>query len=552
MCVVFLITKHPRFKLVIAGNRDEYLDRPTSRAHFWPEAPQVLGGTDTANATNYRSQLMGEASKKQSCGGTCNGTWMGITRQGRFGFVTNVRQHPKTISPDAQSRGVLVRDYLLGSNTTHSYTDGLQLNNFNGFNLVLGRVDADVYYVGNKDHQPVRVLQETKIYGISNGSALEANDKWPKVVNGKQMFEKALEEANDVDELVERLFAILGNSDAYDELPEGMFDYELEKVLSPICISKERTPKRDYGTRTHTVIVVDHNNKAVFAEKDLMHGLKEFEFNIDESQMHNLVEKTKRFIPPLSALHLHKGQSGRIAVVGGSAEYTGAPYYCAMASLRTGSDLCHVLCSSKASAVIKGYSPELVVHPCITDSNDGIQESVASLIPRLDCMVVGPGLSRDPVMQHYASLLIRHAVEAQIPLVIDADGLHSVQKDPSLIHGYTKAVLTPNKSEFTRLCESQGIQSTSEPLEALCKALGNVTVMLKGETDVVSDGRATVECVTEWPKSPRRCGGQGDILAGVIATFVGWTHGYSKNRWTKAVEMDSMWLNAVYSASAVC
>jgi ATP-dependent NAD(P)H-hydrate dehydratase len=77
-------------------------------------------------------------------------------------------------------------------------------------------------------------------------------------------------------------------------------------------------------------------------------------------------------------------------VIGGSIDYTGAPYYSGIAALRSGADIAHVFCPSDASGPIKGYSPELIVHPCLDDSNEIIKwigSSVTSL-------VIGPGLGR--------------------------------------------------------------------------------------------------------------------------------------------------------------
>lgn len=80
---------------------------------------------------------------------------------------------------------------------------------------------------------------------------------------------------------------------------------------------------------------------------------------IDSSNWSKMVE---RAIPPLTPLG-HKGSSGRVAIVGGSARYTGAPYYASMAALKVGSDLATVFCASEASIPIKCYSPELMVSP---------------------------------------------------------------------------------------------------------------------------------------------------------------------------------------------
>ena len=77
-----------------------------------------------------------------------------------------------------------------------------------------------------------------------------------------------------------------------------------------------------------------------------------------------LREVRTRLVPDFSAKS-HKGQAGRVGVVGGSAEYTGAPYFAALSALRTGCDLAHVFCVPQAAPVIKAYSPDLIVHPLL-------------------------------------------------------------------------------------------------------------------------------------------------------------------------------------------
>jgi ATP-dependent NAD(P)H-hydrate dehydratase len=75
-----------------------------------------------------------------------------------------------------------------------------------------------------------------------------------------------------------------------------------------------------------------------------------------------LLKRLTQVLPPLSPL-AKKGENGRIAVVGGSFEFTGSPYYSAIAALRTGADLSHIFCSKFSSPAIKAYSPEIIVHP---------------------------------------------------------------------------------------------------------------------------------------------------------------------------------------------
>ncbi|RKO95993.1 Ribokinase-like protein [Caulochytrium protostelioides] len=128
------------------------------------------------------------------------------------------------------------------------------------------------------------------------------------------------------------------------------------------------------------------------------------------------------FLPPLNGRN-HKGQSGRIAILGGSEDYTGAPFYSAMAALRTGADLSHVICHEKAGPPIKCYSPELMVHPVIRfprADEDAARaarqqaDQVMDLLTHLHVLVIGPGLGQHPHMQRVAGdVLARVAADCQ-------------------------------------------------------------------------------------------------------------------------------------------
>uniref|UniRef100_A0A8C4MU03 ATP-dependent (S)-NAD(P)H-hydrate dehydratase n=1 Tax=Equus asinus asinus TaxID=83772 RepID=A0A8C4MU03_EQUAS len=205
------------------------------------------------------------------------------------------------------------------------------------------------------------------------------------------------------------------------------------------------------------------------------------------------------------------------------ARYTGAPYFAAISALKVGADLSHVFCTQEAAPVIKSYSPELIVHP-VLDSPDAVQD-VEKWLPRLHALVVGPGLGRDDGLLRNVKGILEASKARDVPVVIDADGLWLIAEQPALIQGYQKAVLTPNHAEFRRLSEAvlRDPMDSSDPHGAvlrLSQALGNVTVVRKGERDVISDGRQVLECSQEG--SSRRCGGQGDLLSGSLGVLVHW------------------------------
>ncbi|CAO3629030.1 unnamed protein product [Cunninghamella blakesleeana] len=271
-------------------------------------------------------------------------------------------------------------------------------------------------------------------------------------------------------------------------------------------------------------------------------------------------KKIKQLIPPLSS-HFHKGQAGRIGIVGGSEEYTGAPYFSGISSMRLGADLCHIFCEPSAAMAIKSYSPDLIVHPYMRTKvkmESGIEvkdiiDNVTSIFSRLHVLVVGPGLSRDEIMLDTAKQLIYNARQQNIAIVIDADGLFLVQKHPETIKNYKKAVLTPNVVEFKRLCESMNIEVLNDnkgtSAKQLSSALGGVTIVQKGPSDIIANEDHLF--ISNNLGGLKRMGGQGDILSGIIATFLAWGKGYEEDLWEHNHDIQSKDISA-YASWCAC
>ncbi|ETV76604.1 YjeF family domain-containing protein, variant 6 [Aphanomyces astaci] len=136
----------------------------------------------------------------------------------------------------------------------------------------------------------------------------------------------------------------------------------------------------------------------------------------------------RAIVPPLS-FDLYKGQYGKVGIVGGCAEYT---------------DLCHIFCTPDAAIPIKCYSPELIVHPYLGTATLG---RITAVLPRLDALVLGPGLGRDPDVLSATKSIVAAATELQLPLVLDGDALYLLSTDVLLLRNYTNAILTPNTVE---------------------------------------------------------------------------------------------------------
>ncbi|CAK1354437.1 unnamed protein product [Cercospora beticola] len=272
--------------------------------------------------------------------------------------------------------------------------------------------------------------------------------------------------------------------------------------------------------------------------------------------------KVFKMVPPMLE-KFHKGQLGRVAVIGGSEDYTGAPYFSAMASAKLGADMSHVICEPGAGAVIKTYSPNLMVHPYMRQQKnlakdetiDSIADQVVAMLDRLHVVVIGPGLGRDPAMQETCARVITEAKKRNISFVLDADGLYLAQTRPDLVHGYKDCILTPNVVEFGRLAKSQDIDTTKEDPTKLCEklanAFGGVTIIQKGAVDYISNGKQTL--ISDGEGGLKRSGGQGDTLTGSLATLLAYRKAYLERIWDHENDMsaDELLTYVAYGGSAI-
>lgn len=241
MCLIlFAYDCHPNYYLVAAANRDEFYDRPTQAAAFWPDQPSILAGRDLTHL----------------------GTWLGLTRQGRFGALTNYR-NPALIRENVISRGHLVSGYLRSDDEPSLYLSKVQLAKdcYNGFNLLTGDHES-LYFYGNVENQ-VRKLAPG-IYGLSNHLL---DTPWTKVSWGK----KALHDCIMQDKTIKTkgIFEILADQrqDKEDDLPQTGIPQEREKLLSSVFIAGD-----DYGTRSSAVITIDRKGQVVFIERTFSVG----------------------------------------------------------------------------------------------------------------------------------------------------------------------------------------------------------------------------------------------------------------------------------------
>ena len=237
MCVIlFSYQSHAEYPLILLANRDEFYDRPSAPAAFWEDEPGIYAGRD----------LVG------------GGTWLGVTRDGRFAAVTNYRD--PSAPAGSRSRGSLVADFLKGSVAPDQYLAEVAAgaHEYSGFNLLVGEIgpNASLHYYSNRGGGPRELAPG--IYGLSNHLL---DTPWPKVANGKAAFAAAI---SDGAFAAEDLFGILADETLApdDQLPATGVSYEAEKAISAIFI---KTP--GYGTRCSTVLTFDKNFDWKFDER---------------------------------------------------------------------------------------------------------------------------------------------------------------------------------------------------------------------------------------------------------------------------------------------
>jgi len=204
MCLIVLAWRvHPSLPLVVATNRDEFHARPAARAAFWPDHPEILAGRDLQ----------------------ARGTWLGVARNGRFASVTNYRGGHDPSA--AQSRGVLVTGFLLGSSSAKSHLAEISKsqNSYSGFNLLVADQE-ELWWLSNRGNGARKL--EAGFYALGN-LLLDS----PEVMEVKARFA-----ATPV--AVQPLFSLLATA----------------KIVAPA-----------YGTRCSTVLLAGRDGRMQLAER---------------------------------------------------------------------------------------------------------------------------------------------------------------------------------------------------------------------------------------------------------------------------------------------
>jgi len=225
------------------------------------------------------------------------------------------------------------------------------------------------------------------------------------------------------------------------------------------------------------------------------------------------------FEVPRKPKDAHKGVGGKVAVIGGSETYTGAPAMAALAALRTGSDLAFVIAPEKTAYVISSYSPNIIAikyeGKYLTTN---VISKIVEFLRKVDAIIVGPGLGVQEETFEAIIELLRSIIELKKPVVVDADGLKALAKEHLTFHG--RAVLTPHMAELARLSNTD-VKYVRENRENICSLVSKkyeAVVLSKGPIDIVSDGEKLVYNKTGNPGMS--VGGTGDTLTGIVGALL--------------------------------
>lgn len=258
MClIIFAHRITPQYPLVVAANRDEFHHRETAAATFWTDQPDLLAGRDLEQG----------------------GTWMGLTRSGRFAAVTNFRD-PSRTAPAPRSRGELTLNYLSGHLQPQAYLELIAdtANQYAGFNLLLGDGDSLWYFSNSRTGaDPQGRELPPGLYGLSNA---RLDTPWPKVEKGKSVMAQAMRGALNHRALAKAV------SDRVIASPEELsaqgLEGEMEQLLSAQFIVNER-----YGTRASTTLWIDNEGTAAWREESfagagVKSGSAQFSFALEK------------------------------------------------------------------------------------------------------------------------------------------------------------------------------------------------------------------------------------------------------------------------------
>jgi len=228
----------------------------------------------------------------------------------------------------------------------------------------------------------------------------------------------------------------------------------------------------------------------------------------------------RRWLPLSRSPEAHKGDFGRLLVVGGSSKYTGAPALVGLAALRAGVDLVTVCAPRETAVVVSTFSPDLITVklPC-QDLEPSVVNPILEEAKSADAVVMGPGLGRLEKTKSAVVELLRGFTQMGLPILLDADGLKAAVDKKSLLRN-PKLVLTPHAGEFELLTGKPLPKDLGKRTQAAASASQELgcTVLLKSHVDIIASGGKVLLNRTGNPGMT--VGGTGDVLSGIVGAFL--------------------------------
>jgi uncharacterized protein with NRDE domain len=259
MCIAVFAVDQGSYPLVMAANRDEWIDRPAAPMRWWTGAnSSVLAGQDLS----------------------AGGTWFGVNLQGRFGLITNIRSETiLAADADRPSRGKLILQWLNFNGNAKDFETSFDPTVFAGFNLVFGDMQtATIGYLSNQSAANVASFT-SGFYGLSNASL---NTPWPKVIALKKSVKECLLEGSS---RADQIRDTTQTSELHAALLKALLNplrFDENASLSAINVLDLNfmNTTRAYGRRCSTTLTVDTKGKVVVSETQTDGSNQMFDFKL--------------------------------------------------------------------------------------------------------------------------------------------------------------------------------------------------------------------------------------------------------------------------------
>lgn len=260
--------------------------------------------------------------------------------------------------------------------------------------------------------------------------------------------------------------------------------------------------------KVHSAVALFKKNNLVIEKKEKNRGI--LSLNSQNPALNSILniieEKTEsKFRMKQRKKDSHKGENGRVLVIGGSRDYIGAPALAGIACLRAGADIVVVAAPEKTAWAINEISPDLITKKLKGDflTSENFEE-LKGLIEECDVILLGPGIGR----QKESKELVKRILKSLKPKVVDADAIFCVD-----LKEIRNAVITPHKTEFQFLLRNNNLTEDS-----LKNKLSNNIILLKGQTDKIISADKII--LNKTGNEAMTKGGTGDVLAGITASFI--------------------------------